>query len=560
MRKIFLVLGVWLSIFSLFSQENYRSPLDIPTVLSANFGELRPNHFHSGIDFKTQGVINKPVYSIADGYISRISVSPSGYGLALYITHSSTGHESVYAHLEKFIPKLSDYVKSKQYEFESYRIDLKLDSSQFPVSKGELIAYSGNTGSSGGPHVHFEIRDINTQSAIDVIPFYKDEIKDSKAPQVRGIAVYPLDGFGVVNGSSDVYRQSVRKSKSGDYMSLPKIKAWGKIAFGIYSNDYMDNTNNIYGVRSLKLYCDDSLLFSSIIDTISFETSKMINSMTDYHHWCKTKEFYVKSFIDPGNKLNYFTVDNGGWITIEEERAYRLRYELEDAHGNVTFYSFEVQGKMQDIPEQKKCSLHMPWNKNNYYINTDINLIVPAFALYEDLCFAFSKKGSVDYFSDSFIINDKYVPLNSKATLKIKIKADSLIDKSKYGVIAIDGKRPVWLGGKYQDGFQVVKIDRLGNTYAIGSDLNAPKITPLLPEKWLASKKIRIKATDDLSGIASYRGAMNGKFVLFEHDVKSPIYTCNFDPSHLEKGKNVLEFTVIDGAGNKSTYKYEFNY
>lgn len=560
MKKIFLYLAFFLSISNLTSQEAYRSPLNIPTVLSANFGELRPNHFHSGIDFKTQGVINKPVYSIADGYISRISVSSSGYGLALYVIHPSTGHESVYGHLENFAPKIKEYVILKQNKNENFRIDLKLEPNQFPVSKGELIAYSGNTGSSGGPHVHFEVRDVSTQLALDVIPFYKDEIKDTKPPCVRGIALYPADEEGCINGRTDAYRQIIRKNKNGGYTPVKKVSAWGKIGIGVYANDYMDNTNNIYGIKSIKLYCDEKPVFSSEISTVDFRTSKMINSMVDYHHWYKTKEFYVKSFIEPGNKLKYFNTTNDGWVVIDEEKVYKLRYDLEDVHGNKSSYSFEIEGKRQDIPTSRKCGLFMSWNKNNYYINSDFNLIVPAFALYDDLCFNLIKKETEGYYSDFFTVNDVYVPLNTKALLKVKIKVDTLAEKSKYGLVVIDGRKPVWVGGTYKDGFVAANITKLGHVYAVAADTKAPEIIPLASEKWETTKVIRIKATDDLSGVVYYRGTINGKYALFEHDMKSPIYVYHFDASRLNKGKNVLEFTVVDAAGNKSTYKTEFLY
>ena len=197
MKKIFLFILISISL-NLSAQNIYRSPLDIPLILSANFGELRPNHFHSGVDFKTQGVVNKPVYSIEDGYVSRISVSPSGYGLAIYVDHPSTGQTSVYGHINKFTPKITKYIKEKQYEQEAYKIDLKLSANEFPVKKGDLIAYSGNTGSSGGPHVHFEIRNTSDQLALDPLVYYKDRIEDTQAPLIKGIAIYASEGKGAV--------------------------------------------------------------------------------------------------------------------------------------------------------------------------------------------------------------------------------------------------------------------------------------------------------------------------------------------------------------------------
>ncbi|MFR9165304.1 MAG: M23 family metallopeptidase [Dysgonomonas sp.] len=278
MKKYLVVISaVFLISTNIYSQ--YDSPLKIPVYLSANFGELRNNHFHSGIDIKTQGVINKPVYSVADGYISRISVSPSGYGLALYITHPETGQTSVYGHLESFIPSVEKYVKSKQYEQESFRVNLSPEKNEFPVKRGQLIAYSGNTGSSGGPHVHFEIRDTETEHPLDPLVYYTDIIKDNVPPDLRGIAVYPIAEKGVVNNSSTPLRQNVTKAKNGNYLPLKTdISAWGTIGIGVKAYDKMSATSNIYGVKIVRLYVDDNKVFESDINRYSFDETRALNS------------------------------------------------------------------------------------------------------------------------------------------------------------------------------------------------------------------------------------------------------------------------------------------
>lgn len=560
-KKIFFKLTFFLVVFCVNAQKNYQPPLNIPLVLSANFGELRPNHFHSGIDFKTQGVINKPVYSIEDGHVSRILVSPGGYGLALYIVHPSTGEESVYGHLNKFIPEITDYVKQKQYEQKQYRVDLKLGESIFPVHKGDLIAYSGNTGSSGGPHLHFEIRDSKTQRALDVIPFYKEFIKDTKVPHVRGIAIYPLEDEGVLNGSTSIFRQSISLQKSGVYSAIAdKLYAWGKIGFGIHANDYMDNTNNIYGVKSVKLFCDSLEVFSFNMESVDFDTSKMINSLTDYDYWYRRKIFYMKSFLEKGNTLDCVQARNGGYVDVCEERTYNMRYDLEDVHGNISSYSFEIIGQRQDISLSRACAMYMSWDKNNYYVNSDFTLIIPPYSLYDDLCFSLEKKNTAEYCSKIYQVNDRYIPLDKSAYLKLKLTSDTLQNKQQYGVVTIDGKRTVWIGGRYQDGFVSVNISRLGNTYAVTTDTELPQILPVSQDKWLSAKRIQIKVTDNLSGIVSCNGTIDGEFVLFEHDVKSPIYTYLFDTDRLGRGKHKLEFTAIDGAGNKAVYNYEFEF
>lgn len=562
MKKSAVFIFVFLSSISLFAQYKYRSPLDIPLVLSANFGELRPNHFHSGIDLKTQSVINKPVYAIEDGYISRISVSPSGYGLALYINHPKSGHMSVYGHLNSFAPKTAEYAKNKQYERESFAVDISVPVNALPVKKGDLIAYSGNTGSSGGPHVHFEIRDSKTQLVLDPLPYYKEDIKDTQAPIVKGITVYPLESKGVVNNSPLPLRQAITQLKEGGHSSLKDtIQAWGMVGIGINANDMMDETTNIYGVKSVRLYCDDKPLFSYNISTISFDKTRMINSLIDFDYWSQKKVFYMKSIIEPGNKLPMISAANNGYMDINQERVYNFRYELEDLYGNSTIYAFEIEGKKQPIPEQPQCSQAMAWNQNNYFITETFSLTIPKANLYKDICFSLQQDASKTYLSDVYTVHKSFVPLQGNCEMKISLNKDTVPNKSHYGIVRIRDGKESWVGGTYKSGALTTNIRELGNTYAISTDTEAPVITPLSPAKWVANKLIRIKVTDNKSGVKSYRGTINGKYALFEHDSKSTIYSYKFDAQRLQKGqKNTLVFTVVDDCGNKASYKYEFTY
>lgn len=536
--------------------------LDIPLILSANFGELRPNHFHSGIDLKTQGVINKPVYSIADGYVSRISVSPSGYGLAIYVTHTN-GQTSVYGHIEKFAPKIAGYVKEKQYEQESYRVDLSLDQSVFPVKKGDLIAYSGNTGSSGGPHVHFEIRDTESQLALDALEYYKGQIEDNVPPVVKGFAVYPVEGKGVVNNGYEPFRRIVGATpgKKGAKVVPDSIKVWGKIGIGVYANDRMTGTSNIYGVKIVRLFCDGKEIFSSDISSVDFRNTRMINSMIDFDYWSRKKSFYQKSFIEPGNKLSIYKTINNGYIDINEEKVYKLKYELEDLYGNKTTHSFDVYGKKQDIPRRKDCTQLMAWDKDNHYEGNMFSISIAGGSLYKDLCFNLKRTMSKNYMSAIYEVNDSYVPLDKSCDITIKMTKDSMTNKSRYGIVRITGSRESWIGGKYNNGAVTARIRELGDTYAVAIDTEAPTITPVLPAKWVAKGEIKIRLSDNKSGIASYRGTIDGAFALFENDVKSPVYTYKFDPKRLTRGQtHKLVFTATDACGNESSYEYEFKY
>lgn len=555
---IILMLYLFPSVLVLKAQ--YRSPMDIPLLLSASFGELRPNHFHSGIDIKTQGVINKPVYAIADGYVSRILVSPSGYGLALYIDHPETGQTSLYGHLNKFSSSITGYVESEQYRLESYRVDLFPEKGKIKVKKGDVIAYSGNTGSSGGPHVHFEIRDTKTGYAVDPLMYYKGDIDDAQSPLVKGIAVYPIEGFGVLNGKAESFKQKITVLKNGGYSPIQNdLNVWGRVGVAISSIDKMNKTSNVYGVAKVRLYCDEKEIWSYDIDSIDFNRSAMINSFVDYDQWVHTKMFYMKSFIEPGNQLPLYQAINNGYLNINEERPYNLRYELEDLYGNVTVYKFTLMGKKQEIPQRRPCTMAMTRNQNNYFVKEDVGLVLPKDALYDDMCFTYSKALSDKYFSDIHTINDRYVPFEGTVSLKIKLKTDTLENKANYGIITlVDGKER-WAGGLYDNGFIYAKIGRLGDTYAVGCDSVSPKITPIQPEQWVKAGEIKIRLTDNMSGISSFRGTVDGNFVLFSHDMKSSVYTYRIDANRIGKDKkHILRFTATDGCGNKAEYSYEF--
>lgn len=560
MTKTTTILYTLLFSFTLLTAQQYRSPLDIPLFLSGNFGELRNNHFHSGIDLKTQAVINKPVYSIEDGFISRINISPSGYGLAIYVDHPKTGHTSVYAHINKFPDYIEKFIKDEQYKQEAFRLDIKLDASKFPIKKGDLIAYSGNSGSSGGPHVHFEIRDTKSETVLDALVYYKNQIADNVAPDIRGIAIYPKEGEGMVNNSSSPFRYDLRKNKKGKTLALPTIKAYGTISLGVKAYDRMSKTANIYGVKIVRLFVNDDLIFKSDIKSYGFDQTRMLNSFVDFEDWRSRKSFFMKSFVEPGNKLPFYETKNNGYIKIEDGKTYNIKYELEDLYGNISRYNFSIEGSAQKIAPSAICSQHMLWDHDNQFIRDDFSLIIEKGNLYDNLRFNFKQTNSNSYFSDIFTVNASPIPLHKNGTMRIKLKNDSIANKKQYGIVQVNAKSDSWVGGTYSNGHLQVNLNELGKKYAVTTDQNAPHITPVNEKLWAKQSSIKVKLSDDLSGIESFRGEIDGKFVLFTHDVKSSAYTYKFDEK-TEKGKtHQFVFKATDRCGNVSEYKAEFYY
>ncbi|MBS6576973.1 M23 family metallopeptidase [Parabacteroides goldsteinii] len=538
--------------------QQLRKPMDIPVLLSGNFGELRSNHFHSGIDFKTQGVEGKPIHSVQDGYVSRISVSPWGYGNGLYITHPN-GTTTVYGHLQKFSQKITAYLKEKQYEQESFNVNLSLTPDELPVKEGELVALSGNTGSSGGPHLHFEVRDTETEEPMDPIEYYKDLIKDTQAPKIQGIMVYSMPGKGVVNGSRRKLELKPVTAKNGKQTLTGKIEAWGEIGLAVKGYDYMDNTSNIYGIKDITLTADSQVIFHSNLDRFAFDESRYLNSFTDFEEWKEHRSFYIKSFVDPGNRLRFIESLNRGILTIDEPRTYHLTYQLADAFGNTTQLSIQIEGKEQPIPEVDTENTELfHWWSDNRFGAKGIRLTIPKGNLYDDLYFRYSVKEDSAALGATHILHNKPVAFHKSAKLSLRLQTDTLENKQQYGIVRLQNGRRSWTGGVYRNGWVDADIKEMGS-YTLGQDLVPPTITPLNPATWVSKQSIALRLSDNLSGVQTYRGEIDGQYVLFEMNSKSVI-TYHFDKERLARGKHTLKLFVTDACGNQSTYTYPFTW
>ena len=538
--------------------QQLRKPMDIPVLLSGNFGELRSNHFHSGIDFKTQGVEGKPIHSVQDGYVSRISVSPWGYGNGLYITHPD-GTTTVYGHLQKFSQKITAYLKEKQYEQESFNVNLSLTPDELPVKEGELVALSGNTGSSGGPHLHFEVRDTETEEPMDPIEYYKDLIKDTQAPKIQGIMVYSMPGKGVVNGGRRKLELKPVTAKNGKQTLTGKIEAWGEIGLAVKGYDYMDNTSNIYGIKDITLTADSQVIFHSNLDRFAFDESRYLNSFTDFEEWKEHRSFYIKSFVDPGNRLRFIESLNRGILTIDEPRTYHLTYQLADAFGNTTQLSIQIEGKEQPIPEVDTENTELfHWWSDNRFGAKGIRLAIPKGNLYDDLYFRYSVKEDSAALGATHILHNKPVAFHKSAKLSLRLQTDTLENKQQYGIVRLQNGRRSWTGGVYRNGWVDADIKETGS-YTLGQDLVPPTITPLNPATWVSKQAIALRLSDNLSGVQTYRGEIDGQYVLFEMNSKSVI-TYHFDKERLARGKHTLKLFVTDACGNQSTYTYPFTW
>ncbi len=524
---------------------SFTPPFDFPIIFSGNFGEIRANHFHGGLDFKTGGAIGKPVRALADGYISRIRVT-HGSGYVLDVSYDN-GYSTINRHLSAFVGDVARRVEDLQYEKENWEVEITPEPDEYPVKAGQIIALSGNTGYSFGPHLHLDMIETATDEYIDPLPFFMDKVKDKTAPRAEGIMLFPQPGKGVVEGKQTRCAFPAHPTKP--------ITAWGLIGAGIRAYDYMDGVRNKYGVKTVILEVDGEEVFRSTVDRFAYEENRYINSWTHGQ--------YMKSFIEPGNHLRMLHASNGnrGLVDINEERPYRFVYTLSDALGNTSKVCFTVQGQKTTIaPVEHREKYALKWDKVNYLQEPGLELVIPKGMLYDNVLLNYSVRADSGDIAFTYQLNDTRIPMHDACDLRIGLRRRPVEDMTKYyvaGVTARGGKYRI--GGKYEDGVMKVRIRDLG-TYTVAVDTVPPVITPVNQAQWGRTGKIIFKAKDKETGINTYRGTIDGKYALFgKPNSISGNLVCELDPKHVEKGgKHVVEMTVTDGCGNCTTEQFEF--
>jgi Peptidase family M23 len=541
----------------------FRSPLDIKLFLAGTFGEMRPNHFHSGIDIRTNSQEGLPIYAVAEGYISRMRVQASGFGYALYITHPN-GLVSVYAHLQKYRGKILEQMKKIQYEKKSFEIDTLLGPTVLPIEKSQIIAYGGNSGASQGPHLHFEIRDAVTEETINPMLF-GFEVEDAVNPIIQAITFYPLDENSSINNLKNKQRFAMTGSRPNYTLNNDQIiNAWGELGLGIETIDLQSNSSNQNGVYSIELKKNGERIFFSKVERFYFKDTRAINSHCDFKERNYSGRWVQKSFLDPGNPVNlYKDVRNRGRIKLEAGEIYNMEYIVKDAYGNTSTARFAINCLdanpynfiFTKTPNDKNI---LPYQKENIISLGNFKATFPVGSFYDSVLVERTQSNAISTaFSSLYVIGNKNIPVHGLYDVWIKPEKPMTDFQKSKAVIVQQGKG--YAGGEVSDNYVKGKAKTMGAFY-IAVDSIAPSIRPVNisnGRKMSRASKIVVKIGDNLSGIKSYNAYIDDEWVVMEYDLKYAQLAYTFD-EHCPPGKHVFRLVVTDMKNNKSQYVASF--
>ena len=540
-----------------YPQDYFRSPLEIPIFLSGTFGELRSNHFHSGLDIKTQGKEGLKVFAAADGYVSRIKVSQYGFGKALYITHPN-GYTTVYAHLSKYTNNIEKYVKSIQYKKENYATgNIYLREDKFPVKKGEIIALSGDTGGSGGPHLHYEIRSSKTEKVINPM-FFGLLPKDNIRPTFRSLMAYTLDDNSRINNSNINTSLPIRNMGKGFYKTN-RISANGTIGFGVDVIDKLNGVPNKNGIFSLEMLVNDKRVYYHDVETFAFSESKLINLLIDYKHYKNYKRKLQKTHKVTRNTLSiYEDLKNNGKINIKEGFNYTIKIIAKDFKGNKSIVQIPVVGAKANAVFSKTkdtTNYKIVAKKFQKFKLKNVTVAFPKNTFYEDVYLDLKIE------NDVVKIHKPTIPLDKSYTLTFNVANLSENQKQQSYIANVEyPKYPRYQFTRKKDTTFYTTTKYLGN-YKILKDSIKPKIRPLYfkNEQWISNATtLKVKISDVGSGIKSYGATIDGKWILMEYNHKKGILTYNFSDKKLVGSKHIFKLVVSDNVSNTNSISRTF--
>jgi len=538
---------------------NLHHPIDGILRLSGNFGEIRGGHFHTGIDIKTGGVEGLPVRAVADGFVSRIAVSPTGYGKALYVEHAD-GRTSVYAHLRSFREDIAEHVKAQQYEQEKFAIDLSLPRGRFLVTRGETIALSGNSGSSGGPHLHFEVRETAGQVPINPLDL-GISARDERPPEMQRLWVYAHGNGGHVEGLSGEQVFPLLKTKDGYRIKDGgHIRALGTVSIGVAAIDRFSDSENICGIHSMTVEVDGNVIHHHLIDRIPFDKKRKVQAHIDYSKKQRFRDFVFRSYIAPMNDLAiYREIKDGGMWFLKNGDTCAVKVQMLDHAGNLSELRFTMLGTKWNeevLPRPGVVTdTYLP-DRDNSFSTDELRLHIPKGALYDTLRFHHTAEPACrPCITKVHTLCDLSVPAELYMNLSIRIDGNVKTDRRKLLIVSFDDKgRPVAEGGTMSGQWLSTRTRSFGK-YSVMADTLPPTLRPLnfTDGGSIATlDTLRFKLTDDLSGIATYTAKLDGKWLLMEHDPKNQVIY-HVKDHRITSAPQVLEVTATDNVGNTAS-------
>ena len=533
-----------------YPKNYFRNPLNIPIMLAGNFGECRLGHFHSGLDIKTNGVENLPVFAAADGYISRIKTSSGGFGHALYVTHPN-GYTTLYAHLNDFAPTVQKFLRQEQYKQQRWDVDLSLNESQFPVRKGQQIAWSGNTGGSTAPHLHFEIRDTKTEHPLNPLLF-GFEIKDNIAPKPLGLFFYDLSPGKTIYNQQPLVKGLTNAGNRYFLKDTIILQGPGHFGVGVEVNDFMDGSQNTLNFYTASWWLDGAPVGAIRLDDIGYDVTRYMHAYVDYGQMITQKRYAQLLFRQPGNLLQhvYESLEDDGAFNLNDAAPHELRILLADALGNESEVVAWVK-KTATAAANASCEQLFTAGKSNNFQHPNVRFQLSKDALYDDVCFTFSKSPKANAFSEQFSLLRPTVPVHSYFTLSLKPnKAVPFALRQKMVLRYSDGKKTSGQAARFEDGWYTARVRDFGDFW-LEADTTAPTITPVAGRKG----RVTFRITDNQTNVAWAEAKLNGKWVVLEQH--GPLWFYEID-GNTAGGKNTLLIRARDESGNERSLKQVF--